>query len=198
MTIMRKMDVLGLLQEHGAVVCGHFQMASGLHSPVYIQTAVVLQYPHVAQKIAKAIAGKFPQPVDVVISPGMSSVVLGQEVARLKKCRAIFAERNNAIMGFRRDFKLERGEHALVVMDVLMMGRMAAEIVSLALAYGAKVSGVGAILDRSTVGFSLSVPVRSLISYPLQVTPPDSCPQCAAGVPLTDASKKLLGPQDGE
>ena len=54
MTVMKKMDVLGILQEHGAVVSGHFQLASGLHSPVYVQTAVVLQYPHVAQKIAKA------------------------------------------------------------------------------------------------------------------------------------------------
>lgn len=197
MSTMNKMDVLGILQEHGAVVSGHFRLASGLHSPVYLQTALVLQYPHVAQKIAKALVAKFPQPVDVVVSPGMSSVVLGQEVARVKKCRAIFAERHEGMMGLRRDFKLERGEKALIVEDVLTTGRLTAEIVVLAQAYGAKVLGVGAIVDRSMEGLALSVPARTLISYPLQVSPPDSCPQCAAGVPMTDAGK-VKGAPEGE
>lgn len=199
MTVMKKMDVLGLLQEHGAVVSGHFQLASGLHSPVYIQTALVLQYPHVAQRIAKALSAKFSQKIDVVISPGMSSVVLGQEVARINKCRAIFTERTSGMMGLRRDFKLERGERALIVEDVLTTGRLTAEIVALAQAYGAKVTGVGAIVDRSTgAGLSLSVPMRTLIAYPLQVIPPNNCPQCAAGVPLTDATKQATGAQEGE
>ncbi|OGR87561.1 MAG: orotate phosphoribosyltransferase [Elusimicrobia bacterium RIFCSPHIGHO2_02_FULL_57_9] len=198
MTIMNKMDVLGLLQEHGAVVSGHFQLASGLHSPIYIQTALVLQYPHVAQKIAKALVAKFPQKIDVVISPGMSSVVLGQEVARIQKCRAIFAERNNDMMAFRRDFKLARGERALVVEDVVTTGRLTAEIIALAQAYGAKVLGVGAIVDRAMSALALSVPVRTLISYPLQVSPPNSCPQCEAGIPLSDAGKQATGAQEGE
>ncbi len=198
MSIMKKMDVLGLLQEHGAVVSGHFQLASGLHTPVYFQTALVLQYPHVAHKLAKALAAKFPQPVDVVVSPGMSSMVLGQEMARIKKCRAIFAERTSGMMALRRDFRLERGEWALVVEDVLTTGRLTAEIVALALAYGAKVVGVGGIVDRSIAPLGLRVPVRTLISYPLQLSPPDSCSQCGALVPLTDASKQAAGAQEGE
>lgn len=198
MSALQKMDVLGLLQEHGAVVSGHFQLASGLHTPVYVQTALVLQYPYVAQKIAKAIASKLPQAVDVVISPGLSSVVLGQEVARVKKCRAIFAERSSGMVSLRRDFKLQRGERALVVEDVLTTGRLTAEVVAYAQAYGVKVTGVGAIVDRSTSALSLSVPVRTLISYPLQAFAPGSCPQCASGVPLSDASLKSTGVQEGE
>lgn len=199
MTSLNKMDVLGLLQEHGAVVSGHFQLASGLHSPVYVQSALVLQYPHVAQRIAKAIALKFPAAVDLVISPGSVSGVLAQEVARVKKCRAIFTERNGAVMTVRRDFRLERGERALVIEDVLTTGRLTAEIVALAQAYGLKVVGVGAIVDRSTSGLCLPVPVRTLLSYPLQVTPPDACPQCESGAPLTDASKSLgSGAAEGE
>lgn len=198
MTIMNKMDVLGILQEHGAVISGHFQLASGLHSSVYIQTALVLQYPHVAHKIAKALVSKFTQKIDVVISPGMSSVVLGQEVARIQKCRAIFAERNNDMMAFRRDFRLARGERALIIEDVVTTGRLTAEIVALAQAYGAKVLGVGAIVDRSMSGLSLCVPVRTLISYPLQVSPPDSCVQCAAGMGLSNFGKQAAGAQEGE
>jgi orotate phosphoribosyltransferase len=195
MTLMKKMDMLGLLQEHGAVVAGHFQLASGLHSPVYVQTALVLQYPHVAQKIAKALAAKFGQKPDVVIAPAMSSVVLGQEVARVYKCRAIFTERNAGMATLRRDFKLERGEKALIIEDVLTTGRLTAEIIALAQAYGAKVLGVGAIVDRSTGAVCLNVPVRTLIAFPLEVMPPASCPQCASGVPLGDATRLVA---DGE
>ena len=198
MSVIKKMDVLGILQEHGAVVSGHFQLASGLHSPVYIQTAVVLQYPHVAQKIARALASKLPGKADVVIAPGMSSVVLGQEMARVLNCRAIFAERVNGMVSLRRDFRLQRGERALIVEDVLTTGRLTAELLALAQAYGAKVLGVGAIVDRSTSGLCLTVPVRTLISYPLQVSAPDSCAQCDAKIPLSDATKKPTGAVEGE
>ena len=197
MTRLGKMDVLGLLQEHGAVVGGHFRLASGLHTPVYLQTALVLQYPHVTQKVARALAAKFSSPVDVVISTGLSAVVLGQEVARVKKCRSIFTERVSGSMAFRRDFTLARGERALVVVDVLTTGRSNSEVVALAQAYGARVVGVAAMVDRSQAPLCLGVPARSLIGYPLQAAPPDSCPQCAAGVPLASSSRPDAG-SDGE
>ncbi len=192
------MDVLGLLQEHGAVACGHFRLASGLHTPVYLQTALVLQYPHVAQKVAKALAARFSAAVDVVISTGLSSVVLGQEVARAKKARAIFTERVGGAMAFRRDFTLARGERALVIVDVLTTGRSNAEVVALAQAYGARVIGVGAMVDRSSAPLCLGVPARGLVSYPLQAAPPDACPQCRAGVPLSDGRRGAETVADGE
>ncbi|MEK7388611.1 MAG: orotate phosphoribosyltransferase [Elusimicrobiota bacterium] len=195
---INKMDVLGLLQEHGAIVSGHFRLPSGLHTPVYLQTALVLQYPHVAQKVAKAVSAKFASAVDVVISTGMSSVVLGQEIARVKKCRAIFTERVNGAMAFRRDFRLERGERAMIVVDVLTTGRSNAEVIALAQAYGARVIGVGAMVDRSLAELCLGVPVRSLIGYPLQAAPPQSCPQCKAGVPLSAAKREIEVGSDGE
>lgn len=198
MTRLDKMDMLGLLQEHGAVAGGHFRLASGLHTPVYLQPALVLQYPNLAQKVARALAAKFSAPCDVVISTGMSSVVLGQEVARAKKCRAIFTERVGGAMAFRRDFTLERGQRALVVVDVLTTGRSNAEVVALAQAYGARVIGVGAMVDRSQAPLCLGVPVRSLIAYPLQAAPPDNCPQCQAGVPMSPARRALETGADSE
>jgi len=192
------MDVLGILQEHGAVAGGHFRLASGLHTPVYLQTALVLQYPHMAQKMAKALAAKFVASVDVVISTGLSSVILGQEVARVKKSRAIFTERVNGSMAFRRDFRLERGERALVVVDVLTTGRSNAEVVALAQAYGARVVGVGALVDRSSGPLCLGVPARSLVDYPLEAAPSDSCLQCAAGVPLSTSRRGFEAGSEGE
>jgi orotate phosphoribosyltransferase len=194
MSGLSKLDIVGLLQEHGAIVNGHFQLPNGLHSQTYVQTALVLQYPHLAQKIAKAMSSKFPQDVDTTMSPAMGAVVIGQEVARVKKSRAIFTERVGGAMALRRDFRIERGERILIVEDVLTTGRSTSEVVHLAHAYGAKVIGVAAIVDRSTEPLPLSVPVRALISYPLQVFPPNACPLCAHQVPLSVPGAQPQGP----
>lgn len=189
MKTLDKAEVISMLQEHGAVVNGHFVLPSGLHSRTYVEVAVVLQYPHIAQRLAKALAGKFPQAVDVVVSPGPGGVVLGQELARIKKCRAIFTERHEGSLGFRRDFKLNRGERTLIVVDVITTGHATSQLISLADVYGAKVIGIAALLDRSTGSLAVHVPARALASYPLEVVPAESCPQCRSGLPLTRPSK---------
>lgn len=185
MSKLGKFDVVGLLQEHGAILNGHFQLPSGFHTQTYIQTSLVMQYPNLAQKVAKEMASKFPQEINVVISPSVGSMVIGQEVARVKKARSIFTERINGVMVLKRDFKIAEGERALVVDDVLNTGRLCSEAINLARGYGAKVTGVVAIVDRSTADLTLNVPVRGLISYPLQLFTPDNCPLCRQKMPLT-------------
>lgn len=185
MSKLSKFDLVGLLQEHGAILNGHFQIPSGFHTQTYIQPSMVLQYPHLAQKIAKEMASKFTQEINVVISPSVGSMAIGQEVARVKKARSIFTERINGVMVLKRDFKIAEGEHVLVVDDVLNSGRLCGEAISLARGYGAKVIGVAAIVDRSTGDLAFNVPVRGLISYPLQLFPPDNCPLCGQKLPLT-------------
>lgn len=184
MSKLGKLDVVGLLQEHGAILNGHFQLPSGFHTQTYIQTSLVMQYPNLAQKVAKEMASKFPQEINVVISPSVGSMVIGQEVARVKKARSIFTERINGVMVLKRDFKIAEGERALIVDDVLNTGRMCAEAINLARGYGAKVIGVVAIVDRSTGDLTMNTPVRGLISYPLQLYTPDNCPLCRQKMPL--------------
>jgi len=185
MSKLGKFDVVGLLQEHGAILNGHFQIPSGFHTQTYIQPSLVLQYPHLAQKVAKEMAAKFPQEINVVISPSVGSMSIGQEVARVKKARSIFTEKINGVMVLKRDFKISEGERVLVVDDVLNTGRLCSEAINLARGYGAKVIGIAAIVDRSTGDLTLNVPVRGLISYPLQLFPPDNCPLCRQKLPLT-------------
>lgn len=185
MSKLGKFDVVGLLQEHGAILNGHFQLPSGFHTQTYIQTSLVMQYPNLAQKVAKEMASKFTQEITLVISPSVGAMVIGQEVARVKKARSIFTERINGVMVLKRDFKIAEGERALIVDDVLNTGRLCGEAMNLARGYGAKIIGVAAIVDRSTTELTLNVPVRGLISYPLQLFTPDKCPLCKQKMPLT-------------
>lgn len=179
-----KFDIVGMLEEHGAILNGHFQLPSGFHSQTYIQTALVLQYPHLAQKIAKEMASKFPQEINVIISPSPASLAIGQEVARIKKARSIFTERVNGVMMLKRDFKINENEKVIIVDDVFNTGKLCTEAITLARNYRAKVIGVAAIVDRSAGELPINVPVRALISYPLELYPPDDCPLCKQNIPI--------------
>lgn len=192
MSELNNLDVVGLLQEHDAILNGHFQLPSGFHSQSYVQTSLLMQYPHIAHKVASALAGKFPNTVDVVLAPTARVAVIAQEVARVKKCRAIFAEKTPGGLILKRNFKIEAGEHVLVVDDVITTGNLTGRAVVLAQRFGAKVIGVAAIVDRSTGNLSLTVPARALLSYPLQVYPPHKCPLCADNIPLTVPGSPLM------
>jgi orotate phosphoribosyltransferase len=181
-----KFDIIGILQEHGAILNGHFQLPSGFHTQTYIQTSIVLQYPTVARNIAKEMADKFNQEIDVVISPNPAVIGLGQEIARIKNARSIFTERVEGVMVLKRNFKINENEKVLIVDDVFSTGKICSQAISLVRNYKAKVIGVAAIIDRSTGELPfLNIPVRALASYPLELFTPDNCPFCKKQIPLT-------------
>lgn len=181
------LDVLCLLQEHGAIMEGHFVMPSGFHSQSYIQTSLLLQHPNLAQRIAQALSDKFSQKADVILALEPSNSVLAQEVARVRGVRAIFASRNDqGQMVLKHNFVLKAGERVLVVDDVTVGGRKLAQAIELAQGLGAHVFGVAVIVDRSMGYLPLTIPLRALLSYPMETFTAKECPLCAAKIPFTD------------
>ena len=179
------LDVLCLLQEHGAIMEGHFVMPSGFHSQSYIQTSLLLQHPHLAQRIAQALSDKFSQKADVILALEPSNSVLAQEVARVRGARAIFASRNEqGQMVLKHNFVLKPGERVLVVDDVTVGGRKLAQAIELAQGLGAHVFGVAVIVDRSMGYLPLTIPLRALLSYPMETFTAKECPLCAAKIPV--------------
>lgn len=177
--------ILDLFRRVGALLDGHFRLSSGLHSPGYLQCALVLQHPREAESCGAAIAervrGLAPQ---VVLSPALGGIVIGHEVARALGVRAIFAERQDGTLTLRRGFSLDPGERVLVVEDVVTTGGSTRETMDVARAAGAKVVGAASIIDRSGGQQSLDVPYHSLAPVSLPTYQPDACPLCAAGSPV--------------
>src|SRR3990167_4136566 len=116
---MKEKEILGLFKSEKALLTGHFLLSSGLHSPNYMQCALVLQKPWVAEKLCKALAKKVKGKVDVVIGPAMGGVVVSYEMGRALKARSIFAERVDGAMSLRRGFSIGKNEKVLVVEDVV-------------------------------------------------------------------------------
>ena len=184
------LDVLCLLQEHGAILEGHFVMPSGFHSQTYIQTSLLMQHPNLAQRIAGALSDKFTKKVDVVMALTPSDSVLAQEVARVRGVRAIFASKDdNGQMIFKHNFTIKAGENVLIVDDVAVSGRKINKAIELVSAHGGNVLGVGVIVDRSMGYLPLTVPLRALLSYPMQTFTAKECPLCAAKIPFTEVEE---------
>src|SRR3954471_12850058 len=156
---MTRDEILDLFRSSGALLEGHFRLTSGLHSPGYLQSALVLQHPREAAicgaALAERVAGLGAQ---VVLSPALGGIVIGQEVARALGVRAIFAERQDGTLTLRRGFTLSPGEKVLVVEDVVTTGGSTRESVDAARAAGAQVVGAASIIDRSGGNQGLDVP----------------------------------------
>ena len=182
MSLVSVDSVLDRFRRVGALLEGHFRLTSGLHSPGYLQCALVLQYPREAEACGTEIAAKVkdlkPQ---VVLSPALGGIVIGQEVGRALGVRAIFAERQDGKLSLRRGFALEPRERVLVVEDVVTTGMSTRETIDVARAAGATVVGAASIIDRSGGQQSLDVPFHALATVSLPTYQPESCPLCAAG-----------------
>ncbi|MBO4675390.1 MAG: orotate phosphoribosyltransferase [Elusimicrobiaceae bacterium] len=179
-------DVLCLLQEHGAILEGHFVMPSGFHSQTYLQTSLLMQHPNLAQRIAGALSDKFAKKADVIMALTPSDSVLAQEVARARGVRAIFASKDDdGNMILKHNFTIKEGENVLIVDDVAVSGRKINRAIELVNRLKGEVIGVGVIVDRSMGYLPLTVPLRSLLAYPLQTFTAKQCPLCAAKIPFT-------------
>lgn len=176
------MDVIDIFRRTGALLEGHFLLSSGLHSTGYMQCALVLQHPAQAEALGAAIADRVKAlGVQVVLSPALGGIVIGQEVARALGVRAIFAERQNGTLTLRRGFTLTPGERVLVVEDVVTTGGSTRETIDVATAAGASVVGAASIIDRSGGNPGMTVPYHALATIALPTYQPEACPLCAAG-----------------
>lgn len=174
-----------IFTETGAFRQGHFQLSSGLHSPGYLQCALILQYPQHAEYICREMAlrlvGKKP---DIVLSPALGGIVMGYELARALNCRGIFGERVGGDMQLRRGFFLRENERVLLAEDVVTTGGSVQELKALVEAAGARVVGYAALCDRSGGRFKPEEGLDSWITLSIETWQPDQCPLCREGVPI--------------
>lgn len=167
----------------GALLKGHFLLSSGLHSDRYLQCALVLAHPARAEEFGRALAGKIAAKPDLVISPAMGGLIIGQEVARALGVRHYFTERVDGTVILRRGFSLKPGENVLVVEDVVTTGKSTKEVFEVIRAAGAVVSGACSVVDRSEGKAALGVPYAALWTVAVPAWPADACPACKAGTP---------------
>src|SRR6188508_1984861 len=164
MSLVSVDSVLDRFRRVGALLEGHFRLTSGLHSPGYLQCALVLQHPREAEACGAEIAARVKDlKPTAVLSPALGGIVIGQEVGRALGVRAMFAERQDGKLTLRRGFTLSPADRVLVVEDVVTTGGSTRETIDVANALGANVVGAASLVDRSGDSSNVPVPLFSLI-----------------------------------
>jgi orotate phosphoribosyltransferase len=172
------------LESCGALLRGHFLLSSGLHSPGYVQCALLLAEPQRARAAGAELArtlGALEVAADSVLSPALGGVIVGHEVAAALGVPFRFTEREGAEMKLRRGFALAQGERVVVVEDVVTTGKSTLETAAVAEAAGARVVAIASIIDRSGGRHGFRVPYASLLGLELPAWPAATCPLCRAG-----------------
>ncbi|HAS83117.1 MAG TPA: orotate phosphoribosyltransferase [Verrucomicrobia bacterium] len=182
---MNENDVLTLLADTGALLTGHFELRSKLHSDRFFQCANALRYPEAAEKLCQALAARVRAQlagggVDAVISPALGGLIVGHEVARALGVMSIFAEKADGILVMRR-FSITPGARYVVAEDVVTRGGRVQETIDIVKAGGGMVMAVAVLVDRSAGTARFEVPMTSLIEMAPTVWTPAECPLCKTG-----------------
>jgi orotate phosphoribosyltransferase len=188
-------QVIDQFRATGALLEGHFQLSSGLHSTVYLQCALVLQFPERAEAFGRAIAEKFQgQGIALVASPAIGGIVIGHEVARALGARFVWTEREAGQMTLRRGFTIVPGEKTLIVEDVVTTGGSTRDTIEAVRRAGADVVGAASIIDRSGGSADVGVPLSSLASLRVLSVEAADCDACKLGEPVVKPGSRKAAP----
>ncbi|HEX5119755.1 MAG TPA: phosphoribosyltransferase family protein [Pseudonocardiaceae bacterium] len=178
----------------GAVRRGHFRVPAGQHTAEFWEKFAVLQDPVLADDLFGRLAAVLaPLSPTVIAGPTQGGLIVAWGVARHLGCRAAFLERDYRPGPFvlRRGSRLSEADDVVLVDDLVSSGTTVYQSVQALHSLGARVAGIGCLIDRR-----MTVPadeVRMLPALRALLTldgppnyQPGSCPLCAAGVPLQD------------
>jgi orotate phosphoribosyltransferase len=178
-------NVIDEFRKTGALLEGHFQLSSGLHSSVYLQCALVLQFPEKAEMFGRAIAQQFANSgIQLVASPAIGGIVIGHEVARALGARFLWTEREAGEMILRRGFTVSQGERTLVVEDVITTGGSTRDTIEALQRAGADVVAAASIIDRSGGEAEVGVPRVALATLRVASVEPEICDACKMAEPV--------------
>ena len=187
---MTSKEVLDRFTQSGALLEGHFRLSSGLHSPNYLQCALVLQHPAEAEALGRELGAALAARLGgvrptAVLSPALGGLIIGHEVARALGVRAIFAERAEGVLTLRRGFDLGPDDRVVIVEDVLTTGGSTRETMTVAKDKGAAVVAAAAVINRSGSETPVDVPFVALAALTPPTYKPEACPLCEKGIPVT-------------
>ena len=184
---MRASEVMCDLEKTGALLNGHFELRSKLHSNRFFQCALLQRHPRIFARLCGALAEKVKTAglghLDAVIAPALGGIVAGHEVARALDLFSIFAEKQEGQLAMRR-FAIDAGARYIVAEDVVTRGGRVQETIDLVRQGGGEVAAVAVLVDRSAGQADFGLPFFSLLEMAPEVWQPADCPLCKAGVPL--------------
>jgi len=190
---MTDKEILQIFKDTNALLEGHFVLTNGLHSPHYIEKFRVLEQPHFTEMLCIELAKKFKDDnISVVVGPMTGGIILAYETGKQLGTKAIFTERVDGKMKFRRGFTLSPDDKILIVEDIITTGGSVMEVIETIKTDGENTNsgkpsivGIGALVDRSGGKTVFGYPFNPLVTMDVAAYKPEECPLCKSGVPVT-------------
>ncbi|MEM9739650.1 MAG: orotate phosphoribosyltransferase [Pseudomonadota bacterium] len=192
---MTRDDVLEVFSESGALLRGHFILSSGRRSPVFLQKALVFSNPQNSERLCRALADQVTMAfgkIDVVAGPAVGGIIPGYETARQLGARAVFAERVDGVLTFRRGFSVSEGERVLICEDIVTTGLSFRETVESLSHLPGEIVGGACIIDRSNGSADVGCELVALASVDFPDYAADDLPEALAAIePIKPGSRGL-------
>ena len=186
-------DIGRLLQESGAILNGHFKLSSGRHSDTYFEKFRLLERPEILSGICSEIADHFSSfEIDLVAGPTTGGIIIAFEVARRMNKAAIYIEREAGKRVLRRGAEVAEGARVLVVDDVLTTGTSVVEVLELLRSCGARIAGVGVLVDRSENAIDFGAPFFAAGKVEAASYSDDELPEWLAKIPVTEPGSRNI------
>lgn len=171
-------------------------LASGNHSNHYVKKGKLVQHPFELQEMIfqRVEAMRELGPIDVVLSPAMGGVPVGQQVGLALHARTIYAERNADTneLELKRGFEIRKGERILLVEDVITTGGTLIELFDFIASRGGVIAGVFVVVNRSGKDRVGEYPLISCMEVQFPVFAPDEIPDWLAEIPpVRPGTKKV-------
>jgi len=184
----RTAELVELLRSVGALLDGHFLLASGRHSDRYVEKFALLRWPRQVEAVCRELLTRLPwSGIETVVGPTTGGILLAYECARQLGVWAAYAERESEGSNrrvIRRGTRFSPGTRVLVVDDVLTTGGSLRETLRALADHPVEVVGAAVLVDRSTEPVELGVPLVALLRLEIANWSPADCPLCRRGVPL--------------
>jgi orotate phosphoribosyltransferase len=179
-------EILQIFKDSGALLEGHFVLTSGLHSPHYIEKFRVIEQPKYTEMLCRLIADKFKnERVTLVVGPMTGGIILSYEVAKQLGTRAIFTERVDGKMRFRRGFTISPDDRVLIVEDITSTGGSISEVIEVVEKFKPEIVGIGCLVDRSNGKASFDYPFKPLVTMNVEAYKESDLPDWLAKIPVT-------------
>jgi orotate phosphoribosyltransferase len=188
MKIMSEKEVLNVYKSIGALLEGHFVLSSGLHSRMYLQSALIFSNTNIAESLCVSLAQKLQSvininDIDLVVSPAMGGVIVGYELSRNIKKPNIFAERKEGKFSIRRGFEINKGQKILVVEDIVTTGKSSLECFECIRDLGGEVICEAALINRGGNSVDLGVPLVTLANLNIPNYDSNNLPEDLKNIP---------------
>ena len=191
---MTENEVLELFHSIGVIKKGHFRLSSGKHSDIYLQCAILQQYPEHHSKALFTLAEKIlTYKPSVIVGAAVGGIISAYELARLSNARCIFAERVDGTLKFRRGYELSPDDRIVMIEDVVTTAKTTLELIELVKSHGLEPLAVTALVDRQKANTSpLHYPFFSLVKVEAVLYDETECPLCKENISLTDPGSRRL------